>query len=568
MINLKYTTALIITLASVQLFGQEEEEFINVSEAEREISPSYRITEHPSVIDTVIPTPTIEYPLLDKSMETSITIQGIEPSKIKIVDKLNRLYPGYVKVGLGNYTMPLGELYYNSTRNRSSSYGVHLKHLSSFGNIKGYAPSQFDNTNGLVFGNFSTSNIKIESQLNWLNHGYHYYGIQNDSTIAKDSLKNRVGLYGGAVNFSNIVRKDSNRLLFNTGINYKYFHEFLKEGLPETNNAREQNFGINTNWKYKHQGNLFSLDADLILNSYKFGESDTSLLAYQKQEKNHIVHFRPTIMSYRFDNKLKAEVGFDLNFDLSANTVFKPIVVANASYILLNGMFIPYIGLDGGLTQNTYYSLNRGNIFINSAIDLKNTKTFKFYAGIRGTLSKTISFDLAFESIKWTDLPLYFNDTIFSDMYKFNVIYDEVTDLRFKGSISYQKNEKLKLDAIGEYNIYSTVNQKYAWNLPTVKFTFRGNYNLFDKFYVKADFTFMDGRKSPKGILNPDATQNETDNFNLGLIADANLGFEYRYNKRVSAFVQFNNIANQKYMLWYNYPVFGFQVLGGVTFAF
>ncbi|HIP37093.1 MAG TPA: hypothetical protein EYG85_09595 [Crocinitomix sp.] len=568
MINLKYTTALIITLASVQLFGQEEEEFINVSEAEREISPSYRITEHPSVIDTVIPTPTIEYPLLDKSMETSITIQGIEPSKIKIVDKLNRLYPGYVKVGLGNYTMPLGELYYNSTRNRSSSYGVHLKHLSSFGNIKGYAPSQFDNTNGLVFGNFSTSNIKIESQLNWLNHGYHYYGIQNDSTIAKDSLKNRVGLYGGAVNFSNIVRKDSNRLLFNTGINYKYFHEFLKEGLPETNNAREQNFGINTNWKYKHQGNLFSLDADLILNSYKFGESDTSLLAYQKQEKNHIVHFRPTIMSYRFDNKLKAEVGFDLNFDLSANTVFKPIVVANASYILLNGMFIPYIGLDGGLTQNTYYSLNRGNIFINSAIDLKNTKTFKFYAGIRGTLSKTISFDLAFESIKWTDLPLYFNDTIFSDMYKFNVIYDEVTDLRFKGSISYQKNEKLKLDAIGEYNIYSTVYQKYAWNLPTVKFTFRGNYNLFDKFYVKADFTFMDGRKSPKGILNPDATQNETDNFNLGLIADANLGFEYRYNKRVSAFVQFNNIANQKYMLWYNYPVFGFQVLGGVTFAF
>ena len=568
MINLKYTTALIITLASVQLFGQEEEEFINVSEAEREISPSYRITEHPSVIDTVIPTPTIEYPLLDKSMETSITIQGIEPSKIKIVDKLNRLYPGYVKVGLGNYTMPLGELYYNSTRNRSSSYGVHLKHLSSFGNIKGYAPSQFDNTNGLVFGNFSTSNIKIESQLNWLNHGYHYYGIQNDSTIAKDSLKNRVGLYGGAVNFSNIVRKDSNRLLFNTGINYKYFHEFLKEGLPETNNAREQNFGINTNWKYKHQGNLFSLDADLILNSYKFGESDTSLLAYQKQEKNHIVHFRPTIMSYRFDNKLKAEVGFDLNFDLSANTVFKPIVVANASYILLNGMFIPYIGLDGGLTQNTYYSLNRGNIFINSAIDLKNTKTFKFYAGIRGTLSKTISFDLAFESIKWTDLPLYFNDTIFSDMYKFNVIYDEVTDLRFKGSISYQKNEKLKLDAIGEYNIYSTVYQKYAWNLPTVKFTFRGNYNLFDKFYVKADFTFMDGRKSPKGILNPDATQNETDNFNLGLVADANLGFEYRYNKRVSAFVQFNNIANQKYMLWYNYPVFGFQVLGGVTFAF
>ncbi len=566
--NYKYILAFLIGFYSTQAVAQnEEEEFINVSEAEREISPSYRITEHPTVIDTVIPTPTIEYPLLNKSMKTSITIQGIEPSKIKIVDKLDRLYPGYLKLGLGNYTMPLGELYYNSTRNRSNAYGVHVKHLSSFGRIKGYAPTQFDNTNALVFGDFSTSKLKINSQLNWLNHGYHYYGIQNDS-IPKDSLKNRVGMYGGAVNFSNIARKDSNRLLFNGGVDYKYFHEFLRDNLPVSNNAREHHFGVNTNWKYKYQGNLFALDADLMLNSYKFGEADTNLIGFQKQENNHIIHFRPTISSYRFDNKFKAEVGFDLNFDLSANTVFKPLVVANARYILLNGMFIPYIGLDGGLTQNTFYSLNRNNFYINSAVDLKNTKTFKFFAGIRGTLSKTISFDLAFESIKWTDLPLYFNDTIFSDMYRFNVIYDEVSNLRFKGSLSYQKNEKLKLDAIGEYNVYSASTQQYAWNLPAVKFTFRGDYNLFDKFYVKADFTFMDGRKSPKGILNPDANQSISDNFNLGLIADANLGFEYRYNKRISAFVQFNNLANQKYMQWYNYPVYGFQALGGVTLGF
>ena len=566
--NFKYIIALLIGLYSTPIFAQEEEEeFINVSEAEREISPSYRITEHPTVIDTVIPTPTIEYPLLNKSMKTSITIEGIEPSKIKIVDKLDRLYPGYIKVGLGNYTMPLGELYYNSTRNRSNTYGVHIKHLSSFGKMKGYAPTQFDNTNGLVFGNFKTSNLKIESQLDWLNHGYHYYGIQNDS-IPKDSLKNRVGLYGGAVKFSNFARRDSNRLLFKAGIDYKYFHEFLKDSLPESDNGREHNFGITTNWKYKYQGNLFALDADFRYNNYKFGEADTNLIGFQKHEQNHIVHFRPTISSFRFDNKLKAEVGFDLNFDLSANTVFKPLVVANARYILLKGMFIPYIGLDGGLAQNTFYSLNRGNYYINSAVDLKNTKTFKFFAGVRGTLSKTISFNLAFESIKWTDRPLYFNDTIFSDMYKFNVIYDDVSTIRFKGSISYQKNEKLKIDAIGEYNVYSATNQQYAWNLPAVKFTFRGNYNLFDKFYVKADFTFMDGRKSPKGILNPDPSQNSTDNFNLGLIADANLGFEYRYNKRISAFVQFNNLANQKYMRWYNYPVYGFQVLGGVTFGF
>ena len=76
------------------------------------------------------------------------------------------------------------------------------------------------------------------------------------------------------------------------------------------------------------------------------------------------------------------------------------------------------------------------------------------------------------------------------------------------------------------------------------------------------------GRKSPNGILNSDPSQSETELFDAGLIADANLHLEYRYNRRVSAFIQFNNIANQKYQRWMNYPVYGFQVLGGVTFGF
>ena len=54
----------------------------------------------------------------------------------------------------------------------------------------------------------------------------------------------------------------------------------------------------------------------------------------------------------------------------------------------------------------------------------------------------------------------------------------------------------------------------------------------------------------------------------LGFIADVNLGLEYRYNKRISAFLQLNNLASQRYMRWYNYPVQIFQVMGGVTFRF
>jgi hypothetical protein len=567
---LKHIATLLLLMLSSFGFSQENEGeggLTLITNVNREVSPAFRITENPKIIDTIVPIPNIEYPLLNKSMKTSITVQGIEPSKIKIVDKLEKLYPGYLIVGLGNYTMPMGELYYNSTRNRRSSYGIHAKHLSAFGKIKDYAPSQFDNTNAKIFGDFYLKDVIINTEANWLNHGYHYYGILNDS-IPKDSLKNRVGYYGGKASLSNFVKKDSGKLLYKINLDYGFFHEFLQDSAVESTNARENNLGIGTNLSYKHELNVFKLDADFRFNNYKFGESDPLFNAYKKDEKNHLIHFRPTISSYRLNNKLRAEVGFDLNFDLAANTVFKPLVVANAKYELLNGMFIPYAGIDGGVDQTTYYSLNRGNEFINSSVDLKNTKTFKIYAGIKGTLSKTMSFDINFHSSKLTDKALYFNDTIFSDQYKFNVLYDDINVLGIGGSISYQKSEKLKIDAIGKYNNYQSTNQQYAWYLPEFEFTLRGNYNLYDKIYIKADFNLQTGRKNPRGILNPDVTLPQAEQFSLSTIADANLHVEYRYNKRISAFVQFNNIANQKYMRWYNYPVYGFQVLGGVTLGF
>jgi hypothetical protein len=51
-------------------------------------------------------------------------------------------------------------------------------------------------------------------------------------------------------------------------------------------------------------------------------------------------------------------------------------------------------------------------------------------------------------------------------------------------------------------------------------------------------------------------------------VLDFNLNAEYRYNSRISAFLQFNNVATVKYNRYFNYPVQGFQVIGGITARF
>jgi hypothetical protein len=92
---------------------------------------------------------------------------------------------------------------------------------------------------------------------------------------------------------------------------------------------------------------------------------------------------------------------------------------------------------------------------------------------------------------------------------------------------------------------------------------------LFDKFLVNLDLNFEGGRKALVYAMEDNVTE-ENLQFakSLGLIADINLGLEYRYNKRISAFINLNNIASQRYTRWYNHPVQTFQIMGGITARF
>ena len=89
------------------------------------------------------------------------------------------------------------------------------------------------------------------------------------------------------------------------------------------------------------------------------------------------------------------------------------------------------------------------------------------------------------------------------------------------------------------------------------------------KFLFNLDVDIEHGRKAlvfedGEGVIEENGQLIQPLNF----IIDANLGIEYRYSKRISAFVQLNNFASQSYQRWYNAPVQQFQVMGGVTFRF
>ena len=231
---------------------------------------------------------------------------------------------------------------------------------------------------------------------------------------------------------------------------------------------------------------------------------------------------------------------------------------------------MPYIGLTGGIIRNSYRSLTNENPFILSGFELLNTnQKLNLYTGIRGAWSSTLSFNGKLNYSKSANVPLFVNDTTRSPESRFDVIYDQVETVSLGGQINWQKEEKIKLLLSGEYFIYSPLEEMRAWGMPEFNITVSGIYNLYDKILARADF-FVVGKRWARSLYPVEGVEAEQGVYPVELkpFVDLNLSFEYRYTKRLSVFLNFNNIAAQRYQYWNKYPVMGLNLLGGLTYAF
>jgi hypothetical protein len=446
-----------------------------------------------------------------------------------------------------------------------------VKHLSSFGNINDYAPAQFDRTKGEIFGSILENNYTLNGAFHMGSQGLHYYGFMNDS-IAKDSIRQRYADIGFTTQFLSHA-KDSGNLNYKVGITYNNYNS-LKSTVDSLANwrAKENYFGIDGGAWYKMGKDIFAADVSLHYNGYRYGEVGKNITPADSGlfRDNTVFSLRPNITTYAFNNRLKATVGLDLTLDAGKTNKAYVYPIAEAKYSLFNDIFIPYVGVKGGLKQKSFKSLSTLNEFILPNIEIKNEhQAIDFYGGIRGTISRRIGFNVSASYQHVKNKALFITDTLHIRGNQFKVIYDTMNQATIEGSIYFQLKEKLKIDVMGRYNSYALLNNSYAWNLPTWELILRGKYNLYDKLVAQVDLLLLGGRRAMVYAPGTDVQLENNQYFkNLGFVGDANLNLEYLYNKRISVFFQMNNFAAQRYARWYSYPVQGFQVLGGFTFKF
>lgn len=571
----KYIVLLLSIICFLPAFAQKTGDVEVVTDSDRSITPASRIFTRPQMIDTSITSSVVDYPLLALQEETTFELDVIEPANIRHRPQLSQLYNGYAKIGGGSRLRGLGEVYYNSDRSRKYNWGIHAKHHSEWGQISDYAPSQYDNTAVKAFGKVEERRFSYGGGVNYRNQGLHYYGFNNPDAD-RDSINQRYQSFGFNA-FYDSHKKDSATLNYRIGLEYDNFMD-RKPNVDSLKDwrGRENFVGIKTTWQYNTSSNILlsnlRADLDISYNGYRYGIADSSLTALDTGivSNNTVVQLRPVTSFYGMNEKLQFKVGGEFALDFHDKTRASLYPIAEVRYSLFNDIFIPYAGIEGGLNQQRFEQLAQENEFIGSNQQLKNERRYEFYFGIKGTLTSRISFNASAAFANLRDRALFVNDTIYSSGNQFRVEYDTISMTTISASISYQQNEKLKVDVIGRFNTYEAKNNPYAWNMPQLELITRGTYNIADKLIARVDFTLETGRyakafdPTAEGVKMQDGIYFKK----LGVLADANIGAEFRYTKRLSIFANFNNIAAQNYQRWSGYPVNSFQFMAGLTFRF
>jgi len=539
------------------------EEVTVVAPYEPAIADASKINLTPEISLPKPETPTLNYSIRSFLVPTFFQVEPIKPANIA-GETLPELTKGYVKGGLGNYFTPYLEAFYNSLRTNEYAWGAHLMHLSDNGKINDYSKS----TNSLnqldVYGKkFFTNKTMVSGEMGFSRRMVHFYGFHPDDFLgqpSKGDLRQRFALFNASAGFQS-DNPEPSALNYSSNISFYYFADRFKTG--ETNLkisgagvkdfrlfdfTKMQSIGLEAQWDYYHNSD--------------------SLSKYY----NAILTIKPYISTIFNDFTFKA--GLNPVIETGDVSKFHLYPVAKVQLKVLDEVLLVEAGIDGGLQRNSYKEITTDNPFVNSDVTLKNTSnTFKIFAGVKSRLANDIDLQASISSASLKNQPFFITDTVNVYKNRFLAVYDDVNLFNIHAEGAYHMGDKITMTLNADFFHYSMDKLSKPWNCPDFKFSYSAKYKFLEKFVATADIyawtkTYV---RDYRWVLYNDFLPEEPQIEDIKTIngaVDANLGLEYRYSKKISGFVNLNNILNTKYFQYYNYPSQRFNFLLGATYSF
>ncbi|NER15293.1 TonB-dependent receptor [Leptobacterium flavescens] len=571
----------LIPLTSVWAQDKKEDEKKNIGTEVVNVVKSYT----PTISDAfkVKQTPKLNDSVTTRKKKVKYSIFSVPvastfvPAKGKAtgVKKAKRevLYDSYVSVGLGNFTNALVDFYTSRALNRDETLDISFNHHSSQGGIDGVVlDDNFFNTR--LEGAYK----KRTRDLNWGLEGgaqhqaYNWYGLPEQITFDQptlDGIDEKQSYLTGFVK-ADLEIKDS---YFKNG-------EALIRGFFDGESSSEFRAYIKPTFEIPIADELITTNFAI---DYLKGGFDRSFFNAD-QELNYsslILGVTPNLVILRDDLtvNLGATIVYALDPENSDNDFFiYPNVTA--SYRLVDEYVIAYGGIEGKLVQNTYHGFVEDNQFVSPTLNVTPTdQQYDAYVGVKGRLHSNVGYNLRGSFKAENNKALYRLNPVnfFSDPQSgfaygnsFDIVYDDVKTISVFGELNINVNRNFTLGINAEVFEYTSDDEQEAWNLPTIKGSLFGDYQIDEHWFLGANIFYVGEREdlfTPDNLGDPLAVV-PTQQVTLDSYFDVNAHAGYRFGDQLTAFVKANNISGNEYARWANYRVQGFQVLAGATYKF
>ena len=529
----------------------------------------------PRTVDLGIDKPVIEYAPIAKRTAPAPIVRSIAPIAIEMDAPLPRLYAGHARAGFGLYASPLLEVHIGDTRSRKGAWGASFRHRSSAGSTGqadsiGVDEGWSKNALSGYFRRFvKRSSITASSFLERDAWGLHGLDLSTtaEGRFSAPLERQTYGRMGTELRLQNHER-DSSKVHRDLSLSYSRLTIGLPPmpadlPLPEVlrrpgrENLVEAQGRIHT-WR---EGARYDIDFEAHLMGTRMdGQGDST--SADMTRSSGLVGVQPSVTKERGAYMVKAGAGLWVDARGAQSFHFYPR--AEVRFRLLDDVFVPYGGVDGGMQRNAVHDLVAENPFFDAGYHagpdavngslLNTNRALELFGGVRGKLTRDLAFNAQARTTRFREFQYWVNEAgPDSAGQRFGVAYDSLTVASVIGEASFRGNSPLELGARVEFHTYGTGDQPHAWYQPRTRISASGRWNLEELLYLNFSVEVVGARYAPSRVpFNAVAAQGEEVQApaedvgpvfggtapiyarRLPSYTALDLGVEYRYNARLA----------------------------------
>lgn len=446
----------------------------------------------------------------------------------------------YIKAGFGSLRTPYIQAGISFGDGKTAGLNIYAKHVASEGKREF---QKFSNTQVKLNGYFkSGNNLEWNAGLGMRQDRTYKYGFEPESLVfPMDSIKQNFQTISGRLSFRNINKTEFG-LTYAPEVKIDVFNDYLKNS--------ESNTVVNLPLE-KSIGKVFAINLGVTFDLTRLSPKNKSAI------NNTMYYLSPSVLFKTPIINLQA--GIRPSWD---NKTFKmfPNILADIS--TEDERFTFQAGWTGYIRKTTYQYLAGQNPWLFIPGELKNTWIEERFAGFKGSVGDHFTYAAKVGFNRLNNQPLFINDTTAGGGGKsFRVVNErQINVLHFGGELGFNVQEKFSLITGLTFNQFSAFKDNAkAWGLIPLELKTTMRMQIIKDLWLKGDLFMWNGPK----YLKKDGSVGD-----LAGATDLNAGLEFKITKNINLWTQFNNIFNKEYQRWNQYPVYGFNFVGGIVFSF